>query len=164
MHLHCVYPLLKVTKRLQPKSVQVYLRSRAEHKQRRASFRAHYQLWQSEQSLNATLWLPGHYVFLIEANATLPLRDEINEHGDIYLIDKLPAYNATVVPMAKRLSDEIEFSLYVEQFKLAAMAGKSLPNVKTFDKFTKSPQAVNIFLRDTDIGKLVSTQITTYKT
>ena len=149
-----MYIHYEVTKRLQPKAVQIYLRSRPEHKQRRDSFRAHYKMWQNEQSLNASLWLPGQYVFLVESNLTvLSMRDEIDLHGDIYLIDKLPSYNTTVVPLAKRLTDEIEFSLYIEQFKLAAMAGKSLPNVKTFDKFTKSPQAVNIFLRDTDIGK-----------
>ena len=53
----------------------------------------------------------------------------------------------------KRDTNEIEFSLYVEQFKLAGLIGTK-QGVKSFVNFTKSPYTVNVFLRDTDIGKL----------
>ena len=42
--------------------------------------------------------------------------------------------------------------MYVEQFKLAGLAGTD-QGVRSFVNFTKSPYTVNVFLRDTDIGK-----------
>ena len=54
-------------------------------------------MWQSAENLIKELWLPAEYVFLVERNSTLQLKDESDEFGDIYFIDKLPSYNVTQV-------------------------------------------------------------------
>ena len=49
-----------------------------------------------------------------------------------------------------RTSEEIEFSLFIEQFKLAS-SFDTVENVPALKNFTKSPHTVNLFLRDTDV-------------
>ena len=55
------------------------------------------------------------------------------------------------MPIKKiRTTDEIEFSLFIEQFKLASNFD-TVENVPVLKSFTKSPHTVNLFLRDTDV-------------
>lgn len=74
--------------------VQVYLRSRADHKDRRDTFRQHFRMWQTDNNPGAD-WARARYVFILEQSMEISLVDEMTEHGDMYVVDSLPSYNAT---------------------------------------------------------------------
>ena len=51
-------------------------------------------MWQIDNTPGAD-WVRARYVFMLEKDNTISLDDEMAEHGDIYVIDKLPSYNST---------------------------------------------------------------------
>ena len=90
------YPI-KVSKRLEMDYVQMYLRSRAYNKKRRDTFRRHFRMWQTDNDPGQE-WARARYVFILQQDYTrdqTELNAEMAQHGDIYVVNNLPSYNAT---------------------------------------------------------------------
>ena len=145
-----------VAHHLEADIVQLFLRSHPSHDRRRHSFRSHFTMWQD--GTESTDIVKAKYLFILQKTTLPSVIEEAEFYNDMYFVDNIKLYNNTLpvdIPIdstgSSIPSGESDFSLFIESLKLAATGSDNVP--KSIETILSLPKTVNLFLKDTDIGK-----------